>query len=129
MFGRKKNKEEKKGGKFDKIIMGAIVGTAIGSVVGLTMAPKKGEDSRQYLKDQYQNRGEIKEIGKLTKETVTGVGALIKNFIFRKKKSNQSIPSAGAEQQPPAEVERRHESMKKIPFEAEVHNTFEGHQD
>lgn len=32
--------------------MGAIVGGAIGSVVGMSVAPKKGEATRKYLKEK-----------------------------------------------------------------------------
>ncbi len=37
---------------FDKIIMGIIVGGAVGSVIGMSMAPKKGKETRQYLKEK-----------------------------------------------------------------------------
>ncbi|MFC1599656.1 YtxH domain-containing protein [Patescibacteria group bacterium] len=50
MFGKKKKKKKK--GMMDKVVMGAIVGGAIGSVVGMTVAPKKGEETRKYLKDK-----------------------------------------------------------------------------
>ena len=45
---RKKPKEEKKS-KIDKLVMGMIVGGAIGSVVGMSIAPNKGKDTREYL--------------------------------------------------------------------------------
>ena len=48
----KKLQKSKKKGIVDKLIMGAIVGGAIGSVVGLTVAPKKGEETRKYLKEK-----------------------------------------------------------------------------
>lgn len=49
MFGKKKKKKK---GMMEKVVMGAIVGGAIGSVVGMTVAPKKGEETRKYLKEQ-----------------------------------------------------------------------------
>jgi len=53
MWKRKEKKEKKKKkGMMDKVVMGAIVGGAIGSVVGLTVAPKKGEETRKYLKEK-----------------------------------------------------------------------------
>lgn len=52
MFGRKKKDKKKKKGMMEKVVMGAIVGGAIGSVVGMTVAPKKGEETRQILKDK-----------------------------------------------------------------------------
>ena len=58
MFGKKKNKEQKelekkkKKGMMDKLVMGAIIGGAIGSVVGLSVAPKSGKETREYLKEK-----------------------------------------------------------------------------
>jgi len=44
---------DKKNGKYiDKLVMGAILGGAIGSVVGLSLAPKKGEETRKIVKDK-----------------------------------------------------------------------------
>lgn len=43
-------KNEKKGGHIDKLIMGVILGGAIGSVLGLTLAPRKGKETREILK-------------------------------------------------------------------------------
>lgn len=51
MFGKGKKKKKKKG-VVDKLVMGAIIGGAIGSVVGMTVAPKPGEETRKYLKDK-----------------------------------------------------------------------------
>lgn len=48
----KKLEKKKKKGMVDKVVMGAIVGGAIGSVVGLTVAPKKGKETRKYIKDK-----------------------------------------------------------------------------
>lgn len=50
MFFKKKKKKKK--GMMEKVVMGAIVGGAIGSVVGMTVAPKKGEETRKYLKEK-----------------------------------------------------------------------------
>lgn len=58
MFGFKKKKQhEKKQGNVDKVLMGMIVGGAIGSVLGVSLAPKKGSDTR-------------KDIGKTTNRAV-----------------------------------------------------------
>lgn len=43
---------KKRRGVFDKLILGAIIGGAIGSVLGLTLAPKKGKDTRKFLKQK-----------------------------------------------------------------------------
>lgn len=63
----------------DKIVMGAIIGTAIGSAIGLTIAPKKGEETRKILKTS-----EAKEVVKLSKEIIYGLGKIAKR-IFHKK--------------------------------------------
>ena len=44
-----KNKKIKK--NVFKLLTGVIVGSAVGSILGLTLAPKKGKDSRKYIKD------------------------------------------------------------------------------
>lgn len=35
-----------------RLFMGFIVGGAIGSILGLTLAPKKGKESREYLRQK-----------------------------------------------------------------------------
>ncbi|MBN2096415.1 YtxH domain-containing protein [Candidatus Peregrinibacteria bacterium] len=35
-----------------RILTGVIVGSAIGSILGLTLAPKKGAETRKYIKDK-----------------------------------------------------------------------------
>lgn len=52
MFGFKKKKQPKKQGQLDKILMGVIVGGAIGSVLGVGLAPKKGSDTRREVGKQ-----------------------------------------------------------------------------
>ncbi|GEM_PF-2484920 len=57
MFGFRKKKQQdviadenqKKKSHIDKLVMGAIIGGAIGSVVGMSIAPKKGKETREYL--------------------------------------------------------------------------------
>jgi len=44
--------EKKVGKTFGKILTGFIVGGAIGSILGLTLAPKKGSDTRKILRDK-----------------------------------------------------------------------------
>lgn len=57
-FGKKKKAEKpqqpakKKQSSLDKIILGAVVGGAIGSVLGVGLAPKKGVDTRKDLSKQ-----------------------------------------------------------------------------
>ena len=47
---QKKQEENKKKQKYlDKLIMGAVLGGAIGSVLGLSLAPKKGKETREII--------------------------------------------------------------------------------
>jgi len=41
---------KKVGRKVDNLIMGVILGGAVGSVLGLALAPKKGADTRKFIK-------------------------------------------------------------------------------
>ncbi len=61
-FKKRREEEEKKKSTLDKIVMGAIIGTAIGSVIGLTMAPKKGKETRGFLKSFLRPHDPIKKI-------------------------------------------------------------------
>ena len=47
-----KKDEDNKGKKkiWDKVLMGAVIGGAIGSVLGASIAPKKGKETRDELK-------------------------------------------------------------------------------
>lgn len=47
--------------KLDKLVMGVILGGAIGSVLGLTLAPRRGKETREIIKQKGQ---EIIEKGK-----------------------------------------------------------------
>jgi len=45
-------KKPKVGKKIFRVLTGMVIGSAIGSILGLTLAPKKGEDTRKYIKDK-----------------------------------------------------------------------------
>lgn len=45
---------QKIGKKLDKLVMGIILGGAIGSVLGLTLAPRKGKEMRKLIKEKGQ---------------------------------------------------------------------------
>lgn len=50
------NKEKEEGGKIlDKVVMGAIIGGAIGSVLGASIAPKKGSETRKDIAEAASN--------------------------------------------------------------------------
>ena len=45
-------KKPRLGKKIFRILTGMVVGSAIGSILGLTFAPRKGKETRQYIKDK-----------------------------------------------------------------------------
>ncbi|MEK7097853.1 MAG: YtxH domain-containing protein [Patescibacteria group bacterium] len=61
--------------KVDRFIMGALLGGAIGSVLGMTLAPKKGKETRDILKEKGKKLFQkSKEIVKKTKNGIGGKG-------------------------------------------------------
>ena len=113
MFGRHKKREAEEKSTIDKIVMGAIIGTAIGSVIGLTVAPKKGEETRQVIKDGVGKN--VNELKKLTQETAKGFLKIAKKLLF--KEAGSPTPSASSGQK------RSHQpnTLKEIPNEMEAH--------
>lgn len=93
-------KTKKNKSAVDRIIMGAIIGTAIGSALGMTMAPKKGSETRELLKEKTKD---IKEVGKLGAETTTGFLKIAKRLLFGAKKKAKDMVD-----------------MKKIPHESDI---------
>lgn len=81
MADEKKNKST-----LDKIVMGAIIGTAIGSAVSLTLAPKTGKETREFIKEKSQ------DVGSVAKETGSGFlrlfKVLLRRILFGKKKAS-----------------------------------------
>ncbi len=62
-------KEERKKGmwrKMDHLLLGVVVGGAVGSILGITLAPKSGRETRQ-------------EIAKKTEEIRKRVGNILEN--------------------------------------------------
>tara|TARA_B100000315_G_C14408076_1_gene509674 strand:- start:298 stop:612 length:315 start_codon:yes stop_codon:yes gene_type:complete len=88
---------KKKKGIIDKVVMGAIIGTAVGSVIGLTVAPKKGKETRK----------DVKKFGKLAKETTLGFITLFKKVLSKKEEATTPEPPE----------RRNHQGFKKIPTE------------
>lgn len=90
------DENEKKKSALDQVIMGAIIGTAIGSAIGVGLAPKKGKETREILKEKG------KEAGSLAKETGTGLFKVAKKLVRKFFKQHSS------------------KEMKEIPNEMEV---------
>jgi gas vesicle protein len=44
--------EKKKGSRILNLLFGVIVGGAVGSVLGVTLAPKSGEENRKFIKEK-----------------------------------------------------------------------------
>jgi len=121
-FDSKKEKKPEKKSMLDKIIMGAIIGTAVGSVIGLAVAPKKEKSKEEFE----ENKAELEEVGKLTKETVFGIGRLLKHLILRKKttQSPGRAPAAKPVAKPIEKSIQEHRAgLKEVPKEtlSEIH--------
>jgi gas vesicle protein len=41
---------------FGKFILGTLVGGALGAVLGLLLAPRSGQETRQLIKDEFSHR-------------------------------------------------------------------------
>ncbi len=75
-----------------KILTGFIVGGAVGSILGLTFAPKKGKDSREYLRDQSMKmflKG--KEYMKDEKKQMGSFKRLLVKLLCPRKKNNHDV--------------------------------------
>lgn len=97
MFGSKKKKQQdKKQGHVDKVLMGMIVGGAIGSVLGVGLAPKKGSETRKDIGDSTNKA--VKEVKQVFQKTKGGLFGFLKKKkikISGKKRSkfgNKVIP-------------------------------------
>lgn len=94
------NKKPNEKHTLDKIFMGAVIGGAIGSVIGASIAPKKGKETRHEIVEAVKNTG--KGSKKLFQK--------LKEFFSFKKKKNEVLMSH-------ADTDSRHSSIKKIPNE------------
>lgn len=84
MFGfnkKKKEKKEKRQNSLDKVLMGMIVGGAIGSVLGIGLAPKKGSETR-------------KDIGKQANQLLKGAREVVSDAAQKLMKKPQTSKQA-----------------------------------
>ena len=117
-FGKKKNREEQtektpKKGKMDKLIMGAIVGVAVGSVIGMAVAPKKGSETREIITQKGRDAiGQGKKYIEDTREKSKKKGIarrLLRALIFGREKAKKPENARPATE----------DVLKKIPSEVE----------
>lgn len=108
-----KDKKKKKGigGTLDKIFMGAIIGGAIGSVLGMGLAPKKGKETRRFLKEKAQEV--IHKAEDLLKKEKPSVEEEIKNLANKARQRGTKIFNLIND----SETESQNAETKKIPHE------------
>lgn len=102
--------------KFDTIIMGAIIGGAIGSVLGVTFAPKSGKETRKFLIEkgkQILEKNQSETSDATAKAPSKSIVKLILNFLKRKK-TNSNRSAQGIKEIPvePLDVDATHEGKK-----------------
>lgn len=100
--------------KLDRLIMGVILGGAIGSVLGLTLAPRKGKETRAILKKKGHEllekgkevaEGAADKFVKNHRETFESAKYQLKKgkgflrWLFRRKKTEESMPKAYIEEE------------------------------
>lgn len=91
------NEDKKIGKKIDKLVMGIILGGAIGSVLGLTLAPRKGKETRELIKQKGQDfiRDHRETFQSAKYQLKKGRGFF--KWLFRRKKTDEPMPKATLE--------------------------------
>lgn len=89
----------KLGGKINHLVMGIILGGAIGSVLGLTLAPRKGKETRDLLKKKGEEfiRDHREKFEGARYQLKKGKGFL--RWLFRKKAEDEPMPSVSFPQE------------------------------
>ena len=88
-FGKKKQPKHR---GLDKILMGVILGGAIGSVLGIGFAPKKGKDTRKIISQKAgQLFSDAKEAVTETAHKVSGVVSEKAHHLLDDKSSSKQI--------------------------------------
>ncbi|MBI5414244.1 YtxH domain-containing protein [Candidatus Peregrinibacteria bacterium] len=81
--------KRKKQGKLDKVLMGIVIGGAIGSVLGMTLSPKSGKENRDYVFKKSSETWEKSRalLGEIVtkKQQKKGFWHRLNEFIYRKK--------------------------------------------
>lgn len=134
-FGKKKKKQQeaeqkaeqdqkKKKGRVEKLVMGAIVGAAVGSVIGMSIAPKKGKETRKLIEDKGK---EVIEKGKkIIEETKSEIEPKLqkekspKKGLFTQLKTKlqgSRMKKKQSDKQPKSDQEELEDILKKIPNE------------
>lgn len=95
--------DKKIGKKIDRLVMGIILGGAIGSVLGLTLAPRKGKETREIIKKKGQKfvRDHREKFEGAKYQLKKGKGFL--RWLFRRKAKDEPMPSVSF----PQEEEKR----------------------
>lgn len=93
--------KKKSGGKIDRLIMGIILGGAVGSVIGMTVAPRKGKETRELIKqkgkDFIRDHRETYESVKYHFKKKEGFLRWVISLIRKRKQDNQPMPRATME--------------------------------
>lgn len=91
--------DKKIGHKIDRLVMGIILGGAIGSVLGLTLAPRKGKETREILKQKGQQfiRDHREKFEGAKYQLKKGKGFF--RWLFRKKVKDEPMPSVSFPQE------------------------------
>lgn len=77
--------------KLDRLLLGVVVGGAVGSILGITLAPKTGRETRQMMRDRsretWQRISEIidEKAAQNKRKKKKGVWHLLHRLVFRKR--------------------------------------------
>lgn len=90
---------KKLGRRINHLVMGIILGGAIGSVLGLTLAPRKGKETRDLLKQKGQQfvRDHREKFESAKYQLRKGKGFF--RWLFRKKAEDEPMPSVSFPQE------------------------------
>lgn len=81
--------DKKKDSKVNKFLVGVLIGSAVGSILGLTMAPKSGKETREDIaKGTRETVDKIKDIVEKRSQKKTGFWHFL-NRLFTGKKSDE----------------------------------------